>query len=103
MRKYLSLITDHPDESKVGKIESADKPLVSIEKNEERPVHRRDVDTEAEELGEQWTEQHVGLGYVDFEDEDDYRENFADAAIRKLNEIDEEHVENAGIAEVVFA
>lgn len=103
MRKYLSLITEHPDESNVGRIESADKPLASVEKNEERPVQRREVDTDAGELGEAWTEQHVGLGYVDFEGEEDYQENFADVAIRKLNEIDEEHIEKAGLGEVVFA
>jgi len=100
MRKYLSLITEHPDESNVGRIESADKPLVSVEKNEECPVQRREVD--GEELGDAWTEKHVGLGYVDFEDEEDYEENFADVAIRKLNEIDEKHIEKAGLREVVY-
>lgn len=39
----------------------------------------------------------VGRGYVDFADEQEYEETIDDAIKAKLDEIDESHLENAGL------
>lgn len=92
MRRYLFLITDHPNDDLVGTVESTDTPYARVEKNAEGVVDMRDMDTD-----ETWTERMVGLGYHDFESEDDYEERFVDVAQEKLAEIDEDHLQNAGL------
>lgn len=92
-RKHLYLITEHEDEERVGGVSFADKRLSRSSKNEETPIHKFD-----EEAGDFVVAgKRVSLGYVDFEDEEDYEENALEAMTRKLAEIDEEHLEKAGL------
>lgn len=93
MRKYLYLVLDSPDEDTIGNVEVHDTPKTTMaEKNQPGPTHIRDLET-----GETWTEQHVGLGYYDFEDEADYEENIFDVMRTKLREIDQDHLDDAGV------
>jgi len=92
-RKHLYLITEHEDEDFVGRIRITDKRESRASKNDETPFHGLD-----KEAGEFYIKgKQVSMGYVDFEDEDDYEENIGDAIDRKLREIDEEHHEKAGV------
>jgi hypothetical protein len=93
MRRHFYLITGNGrNEDRVGgvSIDSTRRPRAK--KNEERVSDKRDLDT-----GETWEEWYVSLGYYDFEDEDDYEENGWDVVQEKLAEIDEEHLEKAGL------
>jgi len=92
MRKHLYLITEHPDDSKVGKLEIQDRRHEAAEKNKEVAVQKMGLDS-----GDRWTYKVVGLGYLDFDSERDYQENIADRYPEKLAEIDEEHIEAAGL------
>ncbi|WP_395166316.1 hypothetical protein [Natrinema pallidum] len=93
MRKYLYLITEHPDEDKVGQVITTDSPKpTAAEKNVEGVCQNRDLDS-----GETWSFIEVGLGYADFSDESDYLENGLEVIQKKLGEIDEEYLEKAGI------
>ena len=93
MRKYLYLITEHPDDDMVGKVVITDKPkLTGAQKNKEGVCQKRNLDT-----GETWQYQEVGLGYADFDDEEDYEERISDVIDEKFDEIDDEHLEKAGI------
>lgn len=92
MRKHLYLITEHRDESRVGKIEFAESRHEHIGKNEEGGVDMRNMNT-----NETWSYKAVGLGYHDFEDEKDYHERIGDVATEKLREVDEKHLEKASI------
>ena len=93
MRKHLLLITEEPKNPElVGNVSFADRRSSHAKKNAERASLMRDTKN-----GERWERKVVGLGYVDFEDEDDYRSRAGEAARRKLREIDDEHLEKAGI------
>ncbi|RLM32653.1 hypothetical protein [Haloarcula sp. Atlit-120R] len=99
MRKHFYLITEHNDESRVGGISITDSRLSRASKNDETPIHQ--IDHEQEDfvvVGKQ-----VALGYVDFDDEDDYENRVSDAIKDKLTEIDTEWLEKAGVAEVLEA
>lgn len=92
-RKYLFLVIEAPDEDMVGRTRIDHKqPMTSAEKNTVGVREKRDMNT-----GETWTEREVGLGYADFDSEADYKENIADVVHEKLNEIDAEHIEAAGL------
>ena len=93
MRKHLYLITEHEEEDRVGGVSFMDKRLSRSEKNSETPIHNLDHDKEDfVVVGKQ-----VSLGYVDFDDEDDYEENAVDAMKQKLDEVDRRHLEKAGL------
>lgn len=92
MRKHLYLITEHPNEDYVGLVRATEQTYVRVEKNKEGVVDKRDLDT-----GETWVEKLVGLGYHDFDGQDDYEKRFSEVAEQKLSEIDEEHLEKAGV------
>lgn len=92
-RKYLYLLTDHPDQELVGRVEITDSPkLCTAEKNEEGVCRKRNLDTR-----EQYDYHLVGLGHADFEDETDYEERIGDVIEDKLAEIDSSHLEKAGV------
>lgn len=93
MRKYLSLVIDAPEDEAVGKVMIRDSPPASLAgKNEVGTAEYSNIET-----GNSWEETEVGLGYHDFEDEDDYKERLPDVIHRKLEEIDDEHLEAAGV------
>lgn len=94
MRRHLYLITDHPNDELVGNVEARSGRYPRAKKNEERPIDKRNLET-----NETWEERVVGLGYHDFEDEADYQDNekFAEVVQDKLDDIDDEHLEAAGL------
>jgi len=94
VRKHLSLITEHPDEEKVGNVEASERQKDRVTKNSEGVVDYRNVKT-----GKAWEEMHVGLGYHDFESEQEYNDNerFVEVVSEKLAQIDDEHLEKAGL------
>jgi len=98
MRKNFYLITEHPDEDVVGNVEMTGHRHVRVEKNDEGVVDTRNIET-----GEETTYRCVGLGYHDFEDEQDYEENAPDIVQEKLAEIDAKWHEKAGIESEVSA
>jgi len=91
-RQHLYLITSHPNEKYVGLVESREKPYVVAEKNAERRVDKRDL-----ESGEGFTMKVVGLGYHDFESKDPDPDHFSRVSKQKLAEIDDEILEKAGV------
>jgi len=92
VRRHLYLITDHPTEDYIGKVEAREAPYQRAEKNVERPVDKLNIDT-----GERCEVSIVGLGYHDFADRDDYDERFKPVVDRKLREVDQQHLDKAGI------
>ncbi len=93
MRKHFYLVTSHPDDDLVGNVITTDKrKMTTAEKNKEGVCQKRDLET-----NETWSFHEVGLGYYDFEDEDDYQENAWDVIHQKLGEVDESHLEKAGL------
>jgi len=93
MRKHLALIIEHDDPERVGLIASYDSRPTRLIKNELSPIQIFDEEEGVfDTVGKK-----VGLGYVDFEDEDDYEENFGDEAKRKLAEIDSKWLDKAAL------
>lgn len=92
MRKHFYLITEHRDADRVGLVEVTDTRKAMAEKNVAVTGRKRDLDS-----GEVYTYRYVSLGYVDFDDEADYEENAGAATRRKLSEIDEQHLADAGV------
>lgn len=91
-RKHLYLITEAEDEDKVGCIKITDSRLSRAEKNRETPYHKLD-----EDAGDFYIAgKQVSMGYVDFDDEDDFEENIETELKRKMSEIDGRHLEKAG-------
>jgi len=93
MRKHLYLITEHENEDRVGLIAVRDKRFARSKKNESETITVLDED----ERGFRDVGQNVYLGYHDFDDEEDYEERFGEVARQKLTEVDQAHVEKAGI------
>lgn len=91
-RKHLYLLVSHPNDAFVGNVVVRDKRYETATKNEERVIDKRNVET-----GESYAERVVGLGYCDFEDDDDYEERFTEVVQEKLAEIDPEYLEEAGL------
>jgi len=98
MRKHLYLITEHPDNEQVGRVELRDRRHELVEKNEEGVVET--FNTGTGERREFWC---VGLGYYDFEDEDQYEEAVGDVCREKLSEVDAKWHEKAGVEPEVSA
>lgn len=94
MRKHFYLITDHRDESKIGNVEITDtrKDASTAQKNEEGVCQFTNLET-----GERWTQHEVGLGYVDFEHEEQYERTVGKVTRDKLAEVDEKHLKKAGL------
>lgn len=92
MRKHLYLITEHDNPDLVGNVEISDKPLAMPEKNIEMPSNTRNIET-----GERTKRMMVGLGHHDFEDEGDYQDRVHEVVVAKLEEVDREHIDKAGI------
>lgn len=93
MRKHLYLVVEnerYPDRE--GGVSIHDTRATPSSKNEQTVQHMRNFET-----GDEWTVTHVSLGYVDFDDEDEYEEQIGDAVKRKLAEIDERHLIDAGL------
>lgn len=93
MRKHLYLITEHRNEERVGCVLTQDTRLTAASKDEELALHTYDED----EGDFKVAGQQVSMGYVDFEDEEDFDDRLADEIKRKLGEIDTEHLEKAGL------
>lgn len=95
MRKHLYLITDHPDKEQIGSVEVREKPYIAAEKNDERTINHRDIETDKTH-----TEEVVGLGYANFDNEMEYNSQIFDVIQDKLREIDERHLQKAGLGEL---
>ena len=92
MRRHLYLITDHPTEAYIGKVEAREKAYTNAEKNVETTIDKLNIDT-----GRRCEMSIVGLGYHDFADRDDYEELFKPVVDQKLREVDGEHLDKAGV------
>ncbi len=93
MRKHLYLVVEneeHPERE--GGVSVLNTRATPSSKNEQTIHHMRNFET-----GETWTKTMVSLGYEDFEDEEDYEERLGEVTKRKLAEIDERHLEDAGL------
>lgn len=98
MRKHFYLITEHENEDRVGLISITDARLSKPLKNEEADIIVLDDDKkDFNHIGKE-----VGLGYADFEDEDDYKDRIDEVVKEKLADIDKHWLEKAGhdVAEV---
>lgn len=85
MRKYLYLITDHPNQDIIGQVEITDKPKMRVKKNKEVSVGLRNL-----ESGEkQGKKSIIGLGYEDFDSKDDYENSVSEVVENKLEDIDD--------------
>lgn len=97
MRKHLYLITEHENEEWVGNVNIMNSRLTRVVKNEEGPIQTFDKETgEFDTVGRQ-----VGLGYVDFDSEEDFEDNISEAIRFKLAGVDYSHLEKAGVTEVL--
>ena len=96
-REYLYLVTDHPDEENIGRVEFAPKQHLNVEKNLEGTIHIRNVET-----GGSYEYQCVGMGSHDFESEE--QSNDADVCLEviqeKMDDLDEEWLQKAGVEDV---
>ena len=92
MRRHFYLIIDSPDEDKIGGVDITEQRYVNSEKNTETRLDKRNLDT-----NETFSDRVVSLGYYDFEDESEYEARAGEVMLEKLGEIDEKHLENAGL------
>lgn len=93
MRKHLYLVVENEERpEREGGVQIFDSRLTPSSKNEQTVHHMRNMET-----GETWEKTLVSMGYVDFDDEDEYEEQIGDAVKRKLTEIDERHLHDAGV------
>lgn len=95
MRKHLYLITEHENEDRVGGVAIYDTRFSTPTKNEEGPITVLDEEIEGfREVGKK-----VGLGYHDFESEEEAEDNevWKQVIDAKLAEIDARWLEKAGI------
>jgi hypothetical protein len=98
VRKHLFLVTEHEEDDRVGGVSVFDKPTMRPEKNEEAPITRFNEDkTDFIDVG-----MKVGLGYHDFESEQDFEERAADVMQMKIREVDRKWAEKAGVEELVY-
>lgn len=103
MRKHFALVTDHDDPDMVGLVKITDSQLPNVLKNEERVCQTLNVDALENGQMDRGEYRAVGMGYADFEDENDYRDRVPDVIGRKVEELDDAHLEKAGVAEAVAA
>lgn len=92
MRRHFYLVIEANDESKEGGVDILEQRYERAKKNEQRVIEKRNLET-----NERFNETVVSLGYYDFENEEDYRERNFLVSLEKLNEIDERHLEDAGL------
>jgi hypothetical protein len=93
VRKHLYLITEHEDDSKIGKVMLMDRKDLWPDKNSEGDITIFDEDAEEyRDVGRK-----VCLGYHDFEGQHTIGDELPEVVDRKLSEIDAEWVEKAGI------
>lgn len=91
MRKHLYLIVSHPDDQIEGTVEVTDRPRQRAQKNKRLQVDKRNVKTD-----ESYVETVVGMGYADFDGEEDYEERGARVIREKMGEINNQHLEAVG-------
>ena len=89
MQKNLHLITEHESEDAVGRVHITKSKHTA--KNEEGPMQvYRDGDFKT--IGKL-----VGMGHVDYVDEDDLEERIPDLIKTRLEDLDERWLQKAGI------
>jgi len=91
-RKHFYLVVDAPDEDRIGGVDITDTRRMVSEKNKQTTQQFRNLET-----GDTYTEDAVSLGYHDFDDEEDYEERVGEVVTEKLGEVDERHLEDAGL------
>lgn len=91
-RRHFYLVTDSPREDRVGGVDITETRRPRGQKNTESVLDKRNLDT-----GEGFSERIVSLGYYDFDSEEDYEERCGDVVLEKLEEVDESHLEAAGL------
>lgn len=96
-RQHLYLVTDHPDEEHIGRVEFAPEPHLTVEKNDEGAVHIRNM-----ESGDSYKYLCVGMGFHDFDSEE--ASNDPDVCLEviqeKMEDLDDEWLEKAGVEDV---
>jgi hypothetical protein len=92
MRKHFYLVVDHAKDDRVGSVKTTDKRFPTAEKNVETTHTKQNMDT-----GERYESALVYCGYVDYDSEAEYKASAMDDIIAKLGEIDESHLEAAGL------
>lgn len=95
VRKHFYLVTEHEEKDRVGGVSIMDSRMQRPLKNEEGPITVLDEDKEGfSHIGKQ-----VGMGYYDFESEDEYEDNdrCVEVMKQKLAEIGEKWIEKAGL------
>lgn len=92
MRKHLYLVIEHEKDDYVGAIQISESRHSRALKNEPGPMMV--LDDEKEDF--RTVGRKVGLGYHDFDGEDDYEARIDDVVQLKLGEIDTEYLEAAG-------
>jgi len=98
VRKHFYLITEHEQDDRVGGVSITDSRLSRCLKNEQGPITVLDEEQkDFREIGKQ-----VGLGYHDFESEDEYDEQAVEVMQAKIREVDEQWAEKAGVHELVY-
>lgn len=99
MRKHLYLVTEHEDPYRVGGCRIFDQRMSRPLKNEEGPITALNEDKDGfEHIGKM-----VGMGYADFDDEEDYENRIVDVMQSKLSQLDDEWLEKAGVLEAAEA
>ena len=92
MRKHFYLITEHPDDDRVGQVQTTDKRFETAEKNVETVHQKRNMET-----GEEYEESLVYCGYMVYDSARQYQLKAMEDTIAKLREIDESHLDAAGL------
>lgn len=92
MRKHFYLVIEHETDDYVGGIQIQDRRSDRAFKDQPGPMMV--LDEEAEDF--RTVGRKVGLGYHDFENEDDYQARLNDVIEQKLGEIDAKWLEQAG-------
>jgi len=100
VRKHFYLVTEHEEDRRVGCVSIMDQRMSKPLKNEEGRITVLNEEKEDfEHVGKK-----VGLGYADFENEDDYEARVDDVIKEKLADVDKDWLEKAGLdAEEVLA
>jgi len=97
-RKHFYLITEHEEEARVGGVSVFESRMTTPTKNEEGAIQVRDTETKTYmTVGKK-----VGLGYHDFEDEQEYEATVLEVMKKKIREVDEKWAEKAGVVDTVY-
>ena len=98
MRKHLYLVTEHEEDERVGCVSVMDSAMSRPTKNDEGPILILDEDKE----GFRVVGKKVGLGYHDFESEDDYEQRAAEVMQAKIRDVDRRWAEKAGVEDIAY-